>query len=115
MKNTDKTKTKKPKQGNLFDTSTLVQMLIRTKNQISGLYNQQDQLLNEILRRRKGRSAIRPGSTFEVDGVKYVLVDNFADTNKVYRSHGIQRYEIRPLTKKEQEKDAATGTSGETA
>lgn len=105
MKTTKQTTKKSARQGNLFDTANLVQMFIRTKTQINGLYQQHDALLAEILTRRgrkgRGGAAIRPGSVFDVDGVKYTLVDNFADTNKVYRAHGIQRYEIRPLTKKE--------------
>jgi hypothetical protein len=52
-------------------------------------YQEADALLDEIV------AGTKPGTAIEVGGPKkVVLVDNFAEKNKVFRAHGIARYDL---------------------
>ncbi len=52
-------------------------------------YGRADRALEDIAKRLKpGKEVVLP------NGDKAVLKDNFADTNKVFRHHGIARFEI---------------------
>lgn len=62
-----------------------VNRYLRLNAKVHELYSAMDPLLEEIL------GQMKPG---EVRG-KGVLVDNFADKNKVFRAHGISRYELK--------------------
>ena len=52
-------------------------------------YTKADALLEQIL-----EAGARPGRDI---GAKYRLKDNFAAANKVFRAHGINRYEIEEI------------------
>lgn len=67
---------------------------LRIKTEISKAYKLLDELEPEILeglKKKKGQKLQigRKGSQAAV------LVDNFAEKNKVYRAHGISRYEVQ--------------------
>ena len=62
-----------------------VNRYLRIKASLKQKYEQLDKLEADILRQAKPGERIGNG----------VIVDNFADKNKVFRSHGLNRYEIQ--------------------
>lgn len=77
-------KEKKP-----LSMAATVQKYLRTRESGKRAYKRAEQLLDEIVQRAKaGQEIPLPG------GKKAVVVDLYALKNKVYRAHGIGRYEI---------------------
>ncbi|HZP33950.1 MAG TPA: hypothetical protein VFB23_11380 [Candidatus Acidoferrales bacterium] len=62
---------------------------LRARELGSKHYKRADRLLDEI------RKELDPGGEIPLaGGKKAVLKDNFQNTNKVFRSHGISRFEL---------------------
>jgi hypothetical protein len=62
---------------------------LRLRERAKKLYKQADALLDDIIQQA------RPGDEIELpDGDKAVLKDLYLTTNKVFRAHGIGRYEL---------------------
>jgi hypothetical protein len=66
-----------------------VRKLLRMQAEIKALYTKSDPILDELVER------LRNGALVPLTDRKFArLRDNFADRNKVYRAHGISRFEI---------------------
>jgi hypothetical protein len=69
-----------------------VHNMLTLRRQGAARYDEADQLLNGLLTKRP---KLRAGRLVPYkDGRKMQIKDNFADKNKVYRAHGISRFEI---------------------
>ena len=68
-----------------------VRAYLRARDRGKTWYAKADLALDSIL------ATMRPGDEVQVGDKKYVLVDLFADRNKVFRAHGIGRYELQVL------------------
>lgn len=69
-----------------------VKRYFRVQDSIKRSYKRSDKLLAELLLEMQPGEAV-PFSEFE----KVVLEDNFKNDNKVYRAHGISRFELKKV------------------
>jgi hypothetical protein len=69
-----------------------IEKILALRKAGSASYDAADELLNRLL---KKRPKLRAGRLVPYkDGHQARIKDNFAETNKVYRAHGISRFEI---------------------
>ena len=67
--------------------------LMREREEGKACYQRSDEILNELIER-----GITVQDIVDLgDGRRAQLVDNFADKNKVFRPHGIARFEMKLL------------------
>jgi hypothetical protein len=69
-------------------TKTLLLKILARRAKLKAIYKQLDELEAEVLKRMK------PGDTVIVGDQRVTLKDNYAEKNKVFRAHGISRYEL---------------------
>lgn len=82
----------KKKHGGTPDVAALIVAHLRAREIGRRHYAKSDRLLEAIVKKiSRGKEIPLPG------GKKAVLKDNFADANKVFRSHGIARYELEVI------------------
>lgn len=71
----------------------LVERYVRNQAEIKEMYEEQEQLLNDII-----TSGVKPGVVFEIEVgsslVPHTIKDNFADTNIIFRSCAAKRFDI---------------------
>jgi hypothetical protein len=80
---------RKPKSETLSDK---VKRYFRVQDSIKRGYKRSDKLLSELLTEMEPGQAV-PLNEFE----DAVLEDNFKTENKVFRAHGISRFEIKKV------------------
>ena len=72
-----------------------VRSILVLRRQGAARYDEAEQLQNGLLTKRP---KLRAGRLVPYrDGRQMQIKDNFAETNKVYRAHGISRFEIEVL------------------
>jgi hypothetical protein len=69
-----------------------VNRYLRLQGSLKPIYKRLDDLLVKILKDMKANQVAGNG----------MLIDNYATENKVYRAHGISRYEIKPIASSSQ-------------
>jgi diphthamide biosynthesis methyltransferase len=80
----------------------LVELYLDLRAEAKKKYIQADEILDQILETHefKGQNIILP------DGRLAVLQDNYSDRNKVFRSHGMNRFDIEEVKVKKSRKKA---------
>lgn len=79
-----------PKPRRRTTKASLVESIINHRNRAKQHYEAADELFTKLL------TLCKAGDTIPLpDGGTAQLVDNFAEKNKVFRSHGISRFELK--------------------
>jgi hypothetical protein len=70
-------------------TKTLINKVLTLRDKGKAAYKEADELLEQVLER------LKPGESVELgEGQRATVIDNFANKNKVFRAHGISRFEL---------------------
>lgn len=64
--------------------------ILRMRERGKAFFAKSDELMDELIKKHGAGAEIRLEQ-----GKKVVIVDNFAEKNKVFRAHGIARYELK--------------------
>ncbi len=70
-------------------TKTLITKVLTLRDKGKAAYKEADVLMDELLKRDMLGRSIDLG-----DGQHATLIDNFENRNKVFRAHGIARFEL---------------------